>query len=59
LFCKTATAAHDQIVRLSRAMLVAFYERHLKGRSGYDAHLFGAKAQERYVATGLAKITHK
>ncbi len=58
-FCKTPTAKHDDVLALSHAMVVAFYERHLRGKSGYEAYLTGSEAKARYVATGLALIQSK
>jgi dienelactone hydrolase len=58
-FCNTATLANDTVTALSRAMVVAFYERHLKGDVGYDTYLSGDEAQARYVGTGTATIAVK
>ena len=58
-FCNQATAPADQVLSLSRAYLVAFYERHLRGNLGYDSYLVGADAQIRYVDTGQATIASK
>lgn len=58
-FCNAATAPNAQITGMSRALMVAFYERHLRGNVAYDAYLTGAQAQARYVATSQATITSK
>jgi predicted dienelactone hydrolase len=57
--CKNPTAKHEDVLGLSHAMVVAFYERHLKGKAGYDAYLTGSEAKARYIDTGLAKIESK
>jgi predicted dienelactone hydrolase len=57
--CKSPTAKNEEVLALSRAMVVAFYERHLKGKLGYDAYLTGSEAQKRYVDTKLATIQSK
>lgn len=58
-FCNAATAMQDDVRLLSRAMMVAFFERHLRGDTRYDAYLTGARAQMRYVDSGLATIQSK
>lgn len=58
-FCQPATASNAGVVALSKAYLVAFYERHLRGNAGYDTYLTGAMAKARYVDTGLATIESK
>lgn len=55
--CKPATAPHDQVIGLSYAYVVAFYERYLRGQAGYDDYLTGPTAQARYA--GLAAIESK
>jgi dienelactone hydrolase len=57
--CKKATATQSKVLDMSRAYLVAFYERNLRGGTAYDAYLTGAQAQARYVTSGLAVITSK
>lgn len=57
--CKQPSAKNEDVVALSRAMVVAFYERHLKGKVGYDAYLTGSEAQKRYVDTKQAVIQSK
>ncbi|MEP7121546.1 MAG: hypothetical protein ABJE95_11570 [Byssovorax sp.] len=57
--CNMATLAQAKALGLSRAFVVAFYERHLRGDLGYDTYLTGAQAQARYVATNLATILSK
>lgn len=58
-FCNPASTDNATVTALSRAFVVAFYERYLDGQTGYDAYLAGAEAQARYVSTGLATITTK
>ena len=58
-FCQTATAPNAQVTAMARALMVAFYERHLRGNTSYDAYITGAQAQARYVATHQATITSK
>jgi hypothetical protein len=58
-FCNAATTPQDAVLGLSRAYLVAFFERHLRGDARYDDFLTGPEAQARYVDTGLAVIDAK
>jgi predicted dienelactone hydrolase len=58
-FCNAATRDNDEVTALARAMLTAFFEFHLKGRSDYQSYLDGPEAQQRYVDTGVATITVK
>ena len=58
-FCNAATAPNAQVNAMARALMVAFYERHLRGTTAYDAFLTGAFAQARYVATNEATIASK
>lgn len=58
-FCNAATAMQDDVRLLSRAMMVAFFERHLRADTRYDAYLSGPQAQMRYVDAGLATIMSK
>lgn len=57
--CNAATAKNADVTAMARAFMVAFYERHLRGNTAYDAYLTGALAQSRYVATSRASITSK
>jgi len=57
--CKMPTAKNSDVLALSQAMVVAFYERHLKGKVEYDTYLSGSEAQKRYVDTKLATIQSK
>ena len=57
--CNPATLAQAKALSLSRAFVVAFYERHLRGDLAYDTYLTGAQAQARYVATNQATIVSK
>jgi dienelactone hydrolase len=58
-FCKPATADHNAVLALSLSYAAAFFERRLRGNGAYDEFLTGAKAQERYVDTGLATLQSK
>lgn len=58
-FCNAATAQNAPVNALSKAMVTAFYERHLRNITGYDSFLTGADAQARYVGTGQATIVSK
>jgi hypothetical protein len=58
-FCNAASVDDATVGALSRAFVVAFYERYLKGNTAYDDHLTGAEAKARYVDTGLATIQTK
>lgn len=57
--CKMATLDNKTVNDMSKAFVVAFYERYLRGNTGYDTYLTGAQAQARYVANGQAKIESK
>ena len=58
-FCNAATAPNAQVHDMARALMVAFYERRLRGDTSYDAYLTGAQAQSRYVTTNEATIVSK
>ncbi|MBI5531348.1 MAG: hypothetical protein HY898_01440 [Deltaproteobacteria bacterium] len=58
-FCKTASADHQAVLDLAYSYTVAFFERRLRAIVQYDDYLTGAKAQERYVDTGLAVLESK
>lgn len=58
-FCNAPTAPNEQVTALARAMLVAFFRRHLAGETAYETYLFGAEAEERYVQTGQATLESK
>ncbi|MBX3193056.1 MAG: alpha/beta fold hydrolase [Labilithrix sp.] len=58
-FCNPATAPNAQITATARAFMTAFFERHLRSKGAYDAHLTGPTAQARYVTTGQAVIIFK
>jgi hypothetical protein len=58
-FCQPATAPQMQVHDMALAYTVAFYERYLRGDTGYDTYLTGAQAQARYVSTNEATITSK
>ncbi len=57
--CNAATAKHEDVLALSRAYAVAFFQRHLRGAAAYDAYLDGTRAKALWVSTGLATITSK
>ncbi len=58
-FCNQATASNQEVNGLSKAFVVAFYERYLRGNQGYDDYLTGPKAEALYVATNKASIASK
>lgn len=58
-FCNMATLDNATVNGMARAYVVAFYERHLRKNTQYDTYLTGAKAQELYVAPGIATIESK
>jgi dienelactone hydrolase len=58
-FCNAATAPNAQVNGTAKAFMVAFYERYLRGNTGYDTYLTGAQAHGRYVSTGQATIASK
>ena len=57
--CKMASLDNKVVNDLSRAYVVAFYERHLRGNAGYDTYLTGAEAKARYVDKGLVTLKSK
>jgi hypothetical protein len=58
-FCNMATLDNATVNGMSRAYVVAFYERHLRNNAGYDTYLTGAMAQQLYVQPGIATIDSK
>ena len=58
-FCNAPTASNAEVTALAKAYLVAFYERHLRGKTDYDAYLTGADANARYVSPKKASIASK
>jgi dienelactone hydrolase len=58
-FCAPAIAPNAQVNAMARAYVVAFYERYLQNRTGYDTYLTGTEAEARYVLTGQATILAK
>lgn len=58
-FCNMPTTDNATVNSLSRAYVTAFYERYLRGNTGYDTYLTGAEAQARYVDKGLVTIESK
>jgi dienelactone hydrolase len=57
--CETATLGNKIVNDLSRAYVVAFYERYLRGNTGYDTYLTGAEAKARYIDKGLITLESK
>jgi len=57
--CQAATAPHNEVIELARAMTVAFFERYLRQDTRYDSYLSGVMAQQRYVQPGRAVIRTK
>jgi pimeloyl-ACP methyl ester carboxylesterase len=57
--CTAGTAPNAQVDGLAHAYVAAFYERWIRGNTGYDTYLTGAEATARYVATNEASITSK
>jgi dienelactone hydrolase len=58
-FCNSATATNADVSQMARALMTAFFERHLRGKTAFDAYLTGAQAQARYVTTSRATIVSK
>jgi chlorophyllase len=58
-FCNMPSAKNADVNSMSKAFVVAFYERYLRGNLGYDTYLTGADAQARYVQSGQAMIVSK
>ena len=58
-FCNAASAPNAQVNAMAKALVVAFYERHLRGDANYDTYLTGSEVTARYVATKQATITSK
>lgn len=58
-FCNAATATNADVTQMARAFMTAFFERHLRGKTAFDAYLTGAQAQSRYVTTNRATIVSK
>lgn len=57
--CNMASLDNATVNAMSRAYVVAFYERHLRNNAGYDTYLTGQKAQALYVQPGTATIESK
>lgn len=57
--CQAATAPNAQVNGMARSLMVAFYERHLRGNVAYETYLTGTDSMVRYVATGQATIVSK
>jgi dienelactone hydrolase len=57
--CQPATASNKQVNGMARSLMVAFYERYLRGDAAYDTYLTGADSIARYVTTGQATIVSK
>jgi dienelactone hydrolase len=58
-FCQKAAVPDSQVAALSHALMVAFFERYLRGETAYDTYLTGEQAQLLWVATGQAVIASK
>lgn len=58
-FCDQSMLDPAIVSALSRAYVVAYFGRHLRGNPGYDTYLTGAEAQARYVDMGYATIKSK
>lgn len=58
-FCKQPTKPHAELIAVTRAYLVAFFSRHLRGELGYDSWLLGADAQANFVAPGRVTLASK
>lgn len=54
--CKMPTLDNEEVNRLARAYVVAFYGRYLKGEAGYETFLTGEVAKLRYVDPGLVTL---
>jgi dienelactone hydrolase len=57
--CNAAALDNATVNGMARAYVVAFYERYLRKNLAYDTYLTGQKAQDLYVATGIATIESK
>jgi pimeloyl-ACP methyl ester carboxylesterase len=57
--CSAGTAPNAQVNGMAHAYVAAFYERWLRGNTGYDTYLTGAEAQARYVTTSEATLVSK
>jgi len=55
-FCRSASASHDDIIGLSYAVTVSFFERYLREDQRYETYLTGNAAQNLWLDTGLALI---
>lgn len=58
-FCKAATAPQADVLGLSYAVSVAFFERHLRGNVAYDTWLDGPQATAHWGTSGFAQIKSK
>lgn len=58
-FCKQPTKPHAELIAVTRAYLVAFFSRYLRGDLGYDSWLVGADAQANFVAPGRVTLASK
>lgn len=57
--CQPATQARSDSLEITRAVTVAFLERHLRGDERYQPYLDGAAATARWVTPGKAQIQSK
>ena len=56
-FCQTPSAPQAQVLTIAHSYLVSFYERYLRGNTGYDTYLTGNQANALFVNTGEETIT--
>jgi len=49
--CRKPAVTNEHVSGLSRAFVVAFYERWLRGNESYDTYLTGSAMRERYIDT--------
>lgn len=57
--CKAATMPQADALGVARSYTVAFFERHLRGNTAYDAWLTGADAQQAFVGSGKVTLQSK
>ena len=58
-FCAKPTAPTAEVLGIAETYLVAFYERYLRGDTGYDTYLTGAAANQLFVQTNEATLQSK
>jgi dienelactone hydrolase len=57
--CQTPTLPQAKALGLAQAYAVAFFERYLRGRTGYDAYLTGTDVVHQYIQPGVATVASK